>query len=65
MIFLGYGPQSVTLSANGAGGSGFTYSWSPAGNLSCTNCPNPVFTPAAGAFMYAISFQLPRPSSNW
>jgi hypothetical protein len=26
-IYLGYGPQSATLTANTSGGSGFTYSW--------------------------------------
>jgi gliding motility-associated-like protein len=35
--------SSVTLQA--AGGS--TYTWSPATGLSCTNCPNPIATPAA------------------
>jgi gliding motility-associated-like protein len=33
---------SVSLSANG----GTTYIWSPATALSCTNCPNPIASPA-------------------
>ncbi|PKR79781.1 hypothetical protein CW751_13185 [Brumimicrobium salinarum] len=32
---------SVSLTATGAG----SYVWSPAGSLSCSNCPNPVATP--------------------
>ena len=55
-IYLGYGPQSATITANATGGSGFTYSWSPAANLSCTNCQSPVFTPtAAGNYTYTVT----------
>lgn len=39
-ILLG---QQSQLSASGGG----TYSWSPSSGLSCTNCANPVATPAA------------------
>jgi PKD repeat protein len=46
-IYLGYGPQTVTLSATAAGGSAFTYSWSPSDGLSCSDCAAPVFTPTA------------------
>jgi hypothetical protein len=56
-LYLGYGPQSATLTANPVGGTGFTYSW--AGNtskLSCTNCQNPVFTPTAGGtYTYTVT----------
>ncbi len=45
-IYLGYGPQSVTLNVNPSGGARFTYSWSGS-NLSCNNCAAPVFTPTA------------------
>lgn len=45
-IYLGYGPQSVTLNVNPSGGAPFTYSWSGS-NLSCNNCAAPVFTPTA------------------
>jgi len=55
-IYLGYGPQSATITANATGGTGFTYSWSPAANLSCTNCQSPVFTPtAAGNYTYTVT----------
>jgi predicted extracellular nuclease len=47
IIYLGYGPQSVTLSVNAVGGGPFTYSWSGS-NLSCTNCAAPVFIPSSG-----------------
>jgi hypothetical protein len=55
-IYLGYGPQSATLNATATGGSGFTYSWSPATNLNCTNCQSPVFTPtSAGNYTYTVT----------
>lgn len=55
-IYLGYGPQSATVSCNATGGTGFTYSWSPAANLSCTNCQSPVFTPtSAGNYTYTVT----------
>jgi hypothetical protein len=48
-IYLGYGPQTATLTANATGGNSYTYSWSgPTAYLSCTNCQSPVFTPTAG-----------------
>ena len=47
-IYLGYGPQSATLNSTSAtGGSSFSYSWSTASNLSCTNCQSTLFTPTA------------------
>jgi hypothetical protein len=55
-IYLGYGPQSATVAVAASGGSGFTYSWSPSTNLSCSNCFNPVFTPtAAGNYTYTVT----------
>jgi hypothetical protein len=56
-IYLGYGPQSATITANPTGGSGFTYSWSgPTSKLSCTNCQSPVFTPTAGGtYTYTVT----------
>jgi uncharacterized protein YjdB len=55
-IYLGYGPQSATLTANSSGGSGFTYSWAPGTALSCTDCANPVFAPtAAGTYVYTVT----------
>lgn len=44
-IYLGYGPQTVTLSSSATGGSAFTYSWSPSNGLDCSDCAAPVFTP--------------------
>jgi len=46
-IYLGYGPQTVTLSSTVSGGSAFTYAWSPSEGLSCSDCAAPVFTPTA------------------
>ncbi len=43
-IYIGYGPQSVTLSASASGGTTFSYSWSGNGSLSCINCAAPIFT---------------------
>lgn len=37
------GSQTATLTANGA----TAYTWSPATGLSCTNCPNPIASPAS------------------
>lgn len=36
--------QSTTLNATG-GSSGTSYTWAPAGSLSCTNCQSPTATP--------------------
>lgn len=55
-IYLGYGPQSATITCNATGGAGFTYSWSPSANLNCTNCQSPVFTPtAAGNYSFTVT----------
>jgi uncharacterized protein len=54
-IYLGYGPQSVTLSVAPSGGSPFTYSWTGS-NLSCTTCASPVFTPATqGVYNFTVT----------
>ncbi len=55
-IYLGYGPQSVKLNVNAASGAPFTYSWTGAGALSCTNCAAPVFAPtAAGTYNFTVT----------
>jgi len=57
-IYLGYGSQSVTLQANANGGSGFTYSWSPAAGLSSSSVAAPVFTPtAAGNYTFTVTIK--------
>jgi len=56
-LYIGYGPQSTTLSVSASGGSSFTYDWS--GNtslLSNTNSSNPVFTPIVeGSEAYTVT----------
>jgi hypothetical protein len=57
-IFLGYGPQCATMTANATGGDGggYTYSWSPSAKLSCTTCQSPTFTPTApGCYTYTVT----------
>lgn len=45
-IFLGYGPQSTTLSVSASGGvPGYTYSWAPATGLSNTNSASVTASP--------------------
>jgi hypothetical protein len=54
-VFLGYGPQTVTLNSV-VSGTGNTYSWSPSTNLSCTTCANPVYAPTtAGSTTYTLT----------
>jgi hypothetical protein len=51
-LYLGYGPQSVTLTASG----GSSYSWSPATGLSSASIANPVFTVRnAGTYTYTVT----------
>ena len=51
-IFLGYGPQTATLTAAG----GVSYVWRPATGLSDPTIANPVFTPtAAGSYTYTVT----------
>ncbi|MFO7722250.1 MAG: T9SS type A sorting domain-containing protein, partial [Bacteroidales bacterium] len=55
-IYLGYGPQTVTLSGTASGGSAFTYAWSPSDGLSCSDCAAPVFTPdAEGNYTFTLT----------
>jgi hypothetical protein len=54
-IYLGYGPQSVTLNVTASGGSSFTYSWNGSG-LNCTTCEDPVFTPTTqGVYHFIVT----------
>lgn len=57
-IALGYGAQSVTLTAsNGtSAAAASSYQWSPATNLNNSAIANPVFTPtAAGTYIFAVT----------
>lgn len=54
-IYLGYGPQSVTLNVTPIGGAPFTYSWAGS-NLNCTDCAAPVFTPTnEGVYSFTVT----------
>ncbi len=49
-LYIGYGPQSATVTANGSGGTSYTYSWSGS-YLTNTTSQNATFTPtAAGTY---------------
>ncbi|MES2005768.1 MAG: Ig-like domain-containing protein [Bacteroidota bacterium] len=55
-IYLGYGPQSVTLNATATGGAPYTYAWYGNGVLSSTSNSAPVFAPTqAGYFSFTVS----------
>ncbi len=59
-ITLGYGPQSVTLSASDAAGSS-TFTWSPAAGLSTATGAVTTFTPtAAGSFSFTAQAASPE-----
>lgn len=54
-IYLGYGPQSVTLSTTVTGAVPVSYNWTGSTGLSCITCANPVFTPtAAGSYSFTV-----------
>jgi predicted extracellular nuclease len=54
-IYLGYGPQSVTLNVTATGGSSFTYLWNGSG-LNCSACEDPVFTPTMeGIYHFTVT----------
>jgi hypothetical protein len=61
-IYLGYGSQSVTLNLiNSLSPGSLTYFWEgenaiASAMLSCTNCPDPVFTPTiAGTYVFTVT----------
>lgn len=59
-VALGYGPQSVTLSASDAAGVS-TFSWSPAGGLSSASGAVTTFVPtAAGSFSFTAQAASPE-----
>jgi hypothetical protein len=54
-LFLGYGPQSLTLIATASGGSSFTYSWT-GGALSSSTSSSPTFSPTvAGLYNFVLT----------
>jgi hypothetical protein len=61
-IYLGYGPQSATMTASVNGGAaGYSYSWSPSTNLSNASIANPVFTPTTGGtYTYTVTVTHPN-----
>jgi hypothetical protein len=66
-LYIGYGPQSATMSPTVATpGTGLSYSWSPSGNLSCSTCATPVFTPtpASAVSSPAPTYTLTVSNSN-
>ncbi|QEC54591.1 choice-of-anchor D domain-containing protein [Flavisolibacter ginsenosidimutans] len=56
-LYLGYGPQSLTLNVNApACGAPYTYAWSGGPGLSNYNTANPVFTATvAGTFTFTVN----------
>ena len=56
-IYLGYGPQSVTLNVSApSSGAPYTYSWSPAAGLSSATSGAPIFTPtASGSYTFVVT----------
>lgn len=55
-IYLGYGPQSVTLDPNASGGAPFTYVWTGPAGLDNYGVANPVFTASTpGNFTYNVT----------
>lgn len=55
-IYLGYGPQRVTLNVSASGGAPFSYNWTGNGALSCNHCASPVFTPATeGVYNFTVT----------
>ncbi len=60
-IALGYGPQSVQLSASDAAGSS-TFTWSPAGGLSTASGPVTTFAPT-GVGSFSFTAQAASPES--
>ncbi|OON68536.1 carbohydrate-binding protein [Hymenobacter sp. CRA2] len=55
-IALGYGTQSLTLTATDGTSSATTYAWAPATGLSSATAASPVFTPtAAGTYTFTVT----------
>lgn len=55
-IYLGYGPQTASMTANVSGGSNYSYSWSPTTNITGANNQTAVFAPTApGTYTYTVT----------
>ncbi len=55
-LYLGYGPQSLTLQTTATGGAPYSYSWTGNGTLSNTTAANPVFTAtASGSYTFTVT----------
>ena len=60
-ITLGYGPQSVSLTASDKAGGSAEYAWSPAAGLSTTSGAVTSFTPtSAGSFSFTVQAASPQ-----
>ncbi|MFM2048734.1 MAG: hypothetical protein RI955_1282, partial [Bacteroidota bacterium] len=55
---------SVTPSTPSIAGTSYTYSWLPTTGLSCTNCKNPIATPAATTTYYFTTNYYPNGCSR-
>ena len=62
-IYIGYGPQKVTLKVNASGASSYTYSWRAVagnGSLSSNSSSQPVFAPGtAGNYTFEVTVRTP------
>jgi hypothetical protein len=55
-IYLGYGPQCVTLSSSVGSNGTYNYSWSPYQGLSCRHCAAPQFCPTKkGNYTFTVT----------
>ncbi|GAA4299280.1 hypothetical protein GCM10023183_08300 [Nibribacter koreensis] len=60
-MYLGFGPKSMTMTANG----GTTYMWSPSTGLSSTNTAETVFTPTEpGVYTFTVTAMNGECSAN-
>ncbi len=56
VIYLGYGPQRTKLAVSTSVPGNYTYSWSPAAGLDCTDCAAPIFSPVTnGVFVFTAT----------